>query len=198
MPSSRWRRSTPVATTERSRQADRRTARRRRLRPIWASGTRWCRKLDYSGTEIGGNGRGGGGNGPSPPSILRKLESAGVLRLSRHRPDARLGARSCDFFTGVRPGPIDSWYAGICRGEGSMRDFVTMRFNQPVRRSRVRLAMGLFAVAAGVLACKAAPEAAKPPVTQQGSAPAPVPDVLAVIGQDKITMADVRERNGEL
>ena len=79
-----------------------------------------------------------------------------------------------------------------------MRDFVTMRFNQPVRRSRVRLAMGLFAVAAGVLACKAAPEAAKPPVTQQGSAPAPAPDVLAMIGQDKITMADVRERNGEL
>lgn len=68
-------------------------------------------------------------------------------------------------------------------------------------RGRVRrpalLALGGFALAVGLAACRDGSATPKAPVVQQSSSVSDVPEVLATIGDEKVTLADVHSRAGE-
>jgi protein-disulfide isomerase len=78
-----------------------------------------------------------------------------------------------------------------------METVASMTKNSPVSsmRHRARMALGSLAAIALLAGCRDTTPTQKP-VVQQGAAVSEVPDVLATIGDQKITMADLRERAG--
>ena len=82
-----------------------------------------------------------------------------------------------------------------------MRKEAATDVGAPVKRSlllKCALTVGVLALAVTLPACREGSATSNPPIRQQGSTTSDNPTLLATIGDEKITMENVRARNGDL
>ena len=109
--------------------------------------------------------------------------------------------REIEPFAGLRRAYIGSAPAPFTREDRMQKVAVNQTGDASQRRTRViaRSAMALGGVAMIAVSVGCRDKSAAPPAqaVQQATAKADIPDVLATVGDEKITMADVRGRAGD-